>query len=118
MRQLPPSSEEAREWLRLAARDLRLAELALKDAPPLTGEALYHMQQAAEKALKGFLVSRRVEYPLTHDLRTLLQRCAKLDASLVDSVASAADLTLVIARKPSRRDLLVVTAGGLDAGPR
>ena len=36
-------SQEGLEWLRVAARDIRLAELALGDSPPL----------AAEKALKG-----------------------------------------------------------------
>ncbi len=33
-------AEEAGEWLRLAARDLRIAELALGDVVPLIGEAL------------------------------------------------------------------------------
>ena len=42
-------SQEGLEWLRVAARDIRLAELALGDSPPLAGEALYHAQQAAEK---------------------------------------------------------------------
>jgi len=32
--------QEALEWLAIAARDLRLAELALADQPPLAGEAL------------------------------------------------------------------------------
>ena len=42
-------SLEALEWLRIAARDIRLAELALADNPPMAGGALYHAQQAAEK---------------------------------------------------------------------
>jgi HEPN domain-containing protein len=62
-------AEEARERLRLAGRDLRVAELALADVSPLIGEALYHAQQAAEKALKGLLVWHEAKYPLTHDIR-------------------------------------------------
>jgi HEPN domain-containing protein len=64
----PPlfSLQESLEWLAIAARDLRLAELALADQPPLAGEALYHAQPAAEKALKGFLVFSGVPCLLTH----------------------------------------------------
>ena len=49
----PPisSSDEARQWLHRAQADLRIARLALNDRPPLTSEALYHCQQAVEKAL-------------------------------------------------------------------
>jgi hypothetical protein len=64
-------AEEARERLRLAARDLRMADLALADTVPLIGEALFHAQQAAEKALKGYLVWHGIRYPLTHDIRQL-----------------------------------------------
>ena len=86
-------AEEAQQWLASAARDLRLAELALANMPPLAGEALYHAQQAAEKALKGFLVFSGTPYPLTHDLRTLLQRCEQLDAELTLAVRPAIGLT-------------------------
>ena len=61
-------AEEAREWLRLAARDLRVVELALGDVIPLVGEALYHAQQAAGRVLKGILIFHGAQYPLTHDI--------------------------------------------------
>jgi len=70
-----------------------MAELAVRDTPPLVGEALYHAQQAAEKALKGFLVSHGVKYPLTHDIRRLLDLCAPLDRTLDSALATAVDLT-------------------------
>ena len=85
--------EEAREWLRTAAEDLRLAELALDDSPPLTGGALYHAQQAAEKALKGLLVLHGIPYPLTHDVRKLLTMCSDAGAGLGAGVSAAAGLT-------------------------
>lgn len=85
--------QEAHEWLRLADQDLRLAELALGDAPPLTGEALFHAQQAAEKALKGLLVSHGTQYLLTHDVRKLLQLCEATGASLGPTLIAAAGLT-------------------------
>lgn len=93
MRPRESRAEETDEWLRLAARDLRVAELALHDAEPLIGEALFHAQQAAEKALKGFLVWRRAAYPLTHDIRRLLERCSELDPSLDTALAEVVDLT-------------------------
>jgi HEPN domain-containing protein len=85
--------QESREWLRIAARDVRLAELPLNDVPPMPGEALYHAQQAAEKALKGFLVWSGVAYPLTHDVRKLLRECEEIDPSLVAVISPAAGLT-------------------------
>ena len=84
--------QEAREWLAIAARDIRLAELALDDTPPMPGEALYHAQQAAEKALKGLLVANRADYPLTHDVRKLLQLCVEIDNRLA-ALLPAAGLT-------------------------
>jgi HEPN domain-containing protein len=65
----PPisSSDEAREWLRRAQADLRIARLALDDRPPLTSEALYHCQQAVEKALKGFLAFHDQPIRKSHD---------------------------------------------------
>lgn len=38
----------------------------------------FHAQQAAEKSLKALLVSRDIEYPLTHDIELLLQLCGSI----------------------------------------
>ena len=45
---------DTRAWLDLAARDLRRVEILLAATPPDVEGALFHSQQAAEKALKGF----------------------------------------------------------------
>ena len=50
--------------------------------PPLTGDAAFHCQQAAEKTLKAFLSWSDVPFRKTHDLAELGQQCAALDASL------------------------------------
>jgi HEPN domain-containing protein len=63
--------EETAEWLRVAAADLRLAEVAVELDPPITGLALYHAQQVAEKALKAYLVFRGQVFPFTHNLSEL-----------------------------------------------
>ena len=46
---------ETRAWLIKAVTDLRAAELDLGASPPLLEDVVFHCQQAAEKALKGFL---------------------------------------------------------------
>lgn len=71
---MPPekgSPGDPREWLRRARSDLALAGI---DRPrDVMREALcYHAHQAAEKALKAVLVSRRIPIPHTHSIRMLL----------------------------------------------
>ena len=46
---------EVHGWLQKAANDLRGAEIDLAAHPPLVEDALFHCQQAAEKAFKAFL---------------------------------------------------------------
>lgn len=61
---------EAVRWLEFARGDLRMAELALADG--LWGQACFHAQQSAEKALKGLLVRKGAIPPRTHKLADLL----------------------------------------------
>ena len=72
--------------------DLRVAELAFADDPPLIGAALFHAQQAVEKALKAFLIASDCHYPLTHDLDRLLSLCVGIDETLA-AISGIGDLT-------------------------
>jgi HEPN domain-containing protein len=79
---MPPEllpDEEVVQWLRHAERDLALAEWATKAPFDTLGEVLFHSQQAVEKALKCYLISRRHPFPKTHDLDLLLSQCAGYD---------------------------------------
>ena len=58
------------EWYRLAHRDLDRAERLLDDEDYLG--AGIHLQQAAEKYLKGFLLSKGWRLRKIHDLAELL----------------------------------------------
>ncbi len=49
---------EVRAWLKKADDDLRGAQVDLAAAPPLIEDALFHCQQAAEKAMKAFLTAQ------------------------------------------------------------
>lgn len=93
MRQSRELPEEAWERLRVAREDLRLAQLGIESHPPILGLSLYHAQQAAEKALKAFLVFRGESYPLTHNMAELARPAIALDESLRDVVEPGLALT-------------------------
>jgi HEPN domain-containing protein len=73
---------DTRGWLRRAAADLRGADIDLVADPPLIGDAVFHCQQAAEKALKAFLAWHDLPFRKTHDLGEIGQQCIALDRSL------------------------------------
>jgi HEPN domain-containing protein len=60
-------------WIRRAELDLRAAEVDLATDPSLLGDAAFHCQQAAEKALKGFLTWHDAPFRRTHDLAEIGQ---------------------------------------------
>ena len=63
------------------------------DVPPLRDMAVFHYQQAAEKALKGFLTWRDQPFQWTHDLLQLIGQCEQLDASFIQLHDAAMRLT-------------------------
>ena len=48
-------AELARQWLLKAEHDVASAERLIAGDPPYLDTAVYHCQQAAEKALKAYL---------------------------------------------------------------
>ncbi len=62
---------ETKAWFLKAAADLRAAECDLAATPPLLEDAAFHCQQAAEKALKGFLTWHSVPFRKTHSLEEI-----------------------------------------------
>jgi HEPN domain-containing protein len=82
-----------REWLVIAASDLRAAMILREAAPPAIDQALYHCQQSAEKALKAFLVWHDKPARKTHNLDELGKQCAEIDGSLEIGLRELAVLT-------------------------
>lgn len=75
---MTPPREEAARLLRLARRD-QAACKALLGAPGVAqAVALFHAQQAAEKALKAVMCLHGIEYRRTHDLEELAAQLADL----------------------------------------
>jgi len=84
---------EVQTWLRKAADDLRSARVDLDADPPLVEDALFHCQQAAEKAMKAFLTAHAVAFRKTHDLDELASACERIDAALKGVLDPARELT-------------------------
>lgn len=67
------------EWLLKAQRDLDTAKALLGIA--YNDTAIYHTQQCAEKALKGYCVYCLQPLIKTHDLEKILKICITLESS-------------------------------------
>lgn len=87
----PEKVAECRAWLDRACADLDSTSILAASSRPDT--ALFHCQQAVEKAWKAFLFWHDVPFRKTHDLRELGGACVALDASLADLATRAEDLT-------------------------
>lgn len=69
------NSLNIREWFDIAKRDLKDAEMHLKEGS-IEGAGI-HLQQAIEKSLKGFLLSKGWKLVKTHNLSLLLEEAVK-----------------------------------------
>ena len=61
----------AEDWFRYAKSDLELARIE-KPEGVLLENLCFHAQQAAEKTLKAVLIFLEIDFPRTHNIRTLL----------------------------------------------
>jgi HEPN domain-containing protein len=76
----PRDSLYPADWLRIAEKDLRrVSSLLGIDDPEAAG---FYLQQAVEKFLKAFLLSKGWKLQRTHDLEVLLNEALVYDASL------------------------------------
>lgn len=82
-----------REWLNKGLHDYMAAERLMQGTTPLLGLAAFHFQQAAEKALKAYLVERNEPFEKTHDLRILCDTCSRIDAAFKGISLRAGTLT-------------------------
>ena len=102
----PVRVEDTRAWLERARQDMGAGRADLAADPSYPGDAMFHAQQAAEKALKGFLAWYEVIFRKTHDLRELFGNCSRIDPSLRELGERAESLTPYAwhFRYPSERD--------------
>lgn len=89
----PVLGREVRAWITRARQDIRAAEVDLAADPPLVEDALFHCQQAVEKAFKALLTLHQRQFRKTHSLEELGEECLALDGTLKANVDEAAPLS-------------------------
>ena len=82
---------EAKAWMVKAWRDLETARRAVAGQPPFYDVGVYHCQQAAEKAVKAFLVRHGKAHEKTHDIEVLVDLAGEIDPGF-RQLADAADM--------------------------
>lgn len=87
-----PDSLIPSEWFVRAEEDIRAADLLLAHDGPL-GVAAFLIQQAAEKYLKGYLLSTGWPFERTHDLETLIEEASARDRKFAPFLAACQRIT-------------------------
>jgi HEPN domain-containing protein len=72
--------KQAQEWFERGRHDIETAQL-LYDEQGYTDSIAYHIQQAIEKYLKGYLILNGQKPPKIHELDTLLNHTLCFDDS-------------------------------------
>jgi len=89
----PEAESLLRDWIEKADADLEVARrMAAEAVDNLRIREIvgFHCQQAAEKYLKALLTRCQIEFPKTHDIKTLLQLAGD---PVADSLGAAKWLT-------------------------
>jgi HEPN domain-containing protein/predicted nucleotidyltransferase len=81
-----------RAWLGRVSEDMQSAERMAQD-PMLPGAVAFHCQQAAEKALKAYLLRHDRPFGKTHKLRKLVNQCAEITPEFTALLEAAGKLT-------------------------
>jgi len=82
-----------RSWLTKARNDLASARVLAASDPPLLDTAVYHCQQAAEKAVKGYLVFCDQEFERVHDIELLIRAAALYAPEFINWIETGIELT-------------------------
>ena len=80
-------------WLLKAQRDLEAARRLAAGADPLLDMAIFHCQQAGEKAVKGFLVFHDQRFKKTHDIGELAALAEQYEPAFSSRQEAARRLT-------------------------
>jgi HEPN domain-containing protein len=90
---LTPREELVQSWLVKALHDLATARKAASQPDPYLDTAIYHCQQAAEKAVKGFLAFHDQPPVRTHDIELLLSLADPFETAFAVRFEAAERLT-------------------------
>lgn len=84
---------ELENWLTKSRHDLGSAGRLMEGDEPYLDTALYHCQQAAEKALEAFLTYHDIRFAFTHDLTPLVVLASPVEPRFQEWRAAADFLT-------------------------
>jgi HEPN domain-containing protein len=96
------------QWIKLAETDLGIARHLFETYRPIPLEAICnHCQQSAEKIIKGYLFSKNIAAPKTHDVRELCEMCGEMESGFNNFNKEASVLTryAVLPRYPKEFEL-------------
>lgn len=120
---LSPKAEEAQSWLRKALKDLVAGKHDLKANPPLTEDVVFHAQQAAEKAIKAYLVWNEVRFKKVHgrrcanSCRESISECSCSFAGRSPAMKKCEDVDAVVYKSYGRQCTIRVKAFGSKLAP-
>jgi HEPN domain-containing protein len=101
------------EWIKFADNDIDTV-LLLKEMRPQHHEIIcYHCEQAIEKYLKGYLVSKGRMPPKTHDLKNLCDLCSEYENNF-SNLFSQCDYLTQFAVQPRYPKELYLTSANVE----
>lgn len=115
-------SDDPKAWFGKGEEDRLSATLLMQSNQRVTDMVCYRAQQCAEKDMKGYLKSRKVQFKWVHDLEYLVNLCGTCDAEFNQLKPLAEGLTrsAELSRYPSDDDAATVeeTRAASDAPER
>ena len=92
---LPPEAKYrlVKDWLNKAKSDLASARKLASGSEYYLDTAIYHCQQCAEKAIKGYLVFHDKRVTKTHDIQDLLTNASVFEKTIVQWMEAGENLS-------------------------
>jgi HEPN domain-containing protein len=87
------SPDDPRQWLSRARSNFSQAKGGIQLPSVYLEDLCFQAQQAAEKAIKGVLITLKVRFPYTHDLAELLSLIAQTGETIPEQIREAAKLS-------------------------
>jgi HEPN domain-containing protein len=76
--------ENINNWIIKAEYDLKTVSNEFSSIEPVTDTICFHSQQAAEKYLKAYLISKGIPPEKTHKIERLIESCLKYDKHFIE----------------------------------
>jgi HEPN domain-containing protein len=105
--------KEHEKWFRKAENDLLSITNNLASTNIPIDVCCFHAQQASEKYLKAYLVSKNASFPKTHDLQSLILLCSSINPlfkEILDTGLKLSDFSVAIRYPDEFDDLTLLDA--------